>query len=73
MCGIVGQFSDRLDDKEDFVDRQNSLQHRGPDSSGIFVSADKKLKLGHQRLAVLDLSDRAGQPMSKNSCQIERI
>ena len=70
MCGIVGQFSDRLDDKEDFVDRQNSLQHRGPDSSGIFVSADKKLKLGHQRLAVLDLSDRAGQPMSKNSCQI---
>jgi len=70
MCGIVGQFSDRLDDKEQFINSQEKLSHRGPDSSGIFISKDKKLKLGHQRLSILDLSDQAAQPMTREQCQI---
>jgi asparagine synthase (glutamine-hydrolysing) len=38
------------------------LGHRGPDGAGVFVDGD--LALGHRRLAILDLSERGGQPMS---------
>ena len=70
MCGIVGQFADKLNDKEQFIGRRDKLHHRGPDSSGVFISEDKKLKLGHKRLSILDLSDKANQPMTRDGCQI---
>jgi len=38
-----------------------SLAHRGPDGSGLLER--RRAVLGHRRLAVIDLSDRAGQPM----------
>jgi asparagine synthase (glutamine-hydrolysing) len=37
--------------------------HRGPDGEGVWASADRRVHLGHRRLAILDLSDRARQPM----------
>jgi asparagine synthase (glutamine-hydrolysing) len=40
-----------------------SLGHRGPDDSGTYVSDGAELVLGHTRLAILDLSQRAAQPM----------
>ncbi|PLX25331.1 asparagine synthase (glutamine-hydrolyzing) [Candidatus Parcubacteria bacterium] len=62
MCGIIGQY-DRQIDTDAFVFKRDLLKHRGPDSSGLFVSDDKKLALGHRRLSIIDLSDRARQPM----------
>ena len=41
----------------------DSLIHRGPDDDGIYVSASGKCVLGHRRLAILDLSSAAAQPM----------
>jgi asparagine synthase (glutamine-hydrolysing) len=42
----------------------NGVQrHRGPDASGVWVSADGCVALGHRRLAILDLSAGANQPM----------
>ena len=38
-----------------------TLTHRGPDDSGVWV--DRGIVLAHQRLAILDLSPRAAQPM----------
>ncbi len=35
--------------------------HRGPDASGIFT--EDGISLGHNRLSIIDLSDRASQPM----------
>lgn len=63
MCGIAGQL---LLDKSGqqnfswFEDSVNVLQHRGPDSEGIFKSDD--LLMSHTRLAIQDLSSNAGQP-----------
>lgn len=62
MCGIIGQYDNQID-TDAFVFKRDLLKHRGPDSSGLFVSDDKKLALGHRRLSIIDLSDRARQPM----------
>ena len=37
-------------------------KHRGPDDAGVFLSDD--ISLGHNRLSIIDLSERANQPMS---------
>jgi asparagine synthase (glutamine-hydrolysing) len=39
----------------------DALAHRGPDGRGIYI--DHYLGLGHRRLAIIDLSDAASQPM----------
>jgi len=38
-----------------------AIEHRGPDGTGLFHGPG--LSLGHSRLAIIDLSDRATQPM----------
>jgi asparagine synthase (glutamine-hydrolysing) len=44
------------------IDRmKQQLQKRGPDSEGTYVNAP--LAFGHRRLAIIDLSDKAAQPM----------
>ncbi len=40
------------------------MRRRGPDGSGAWWSADRRCALGHRRLAILDLSSRAAQPMT---------
>jgi asparagine synthase (glutamine-hydrolysing) len=40
------------------------MSHRGPDGAGNFISPDQRLGLGHRRLAIIDLSERAAQPMT---------
>jgi asparagine synthase (glutamine-hydrolysing) len=57
ICGIVG--SSNLKQIERMV---SAMRHRGPDDSGIFQ--DKKIALGMARLAIIDLSPNAHQPMS---------
>lgn len=43
----------------------NGIQrHRGPDATGVWQSADRRVGLGHRRLAILDLSPHANQPMT---------
>jgi asparagine synthase (glutamine-hydrolysing) len=43
------------------------MQARGPDGAGEWWSHDRRLGLGHRRLAIQDLSDRASQPM-RSAC-----
>ena len=64
MCGIVGVVRrGRLAPGDAaLVERMTaSLAHRGPDGSGLLER--RQAALGHRRLAVVDLSDQAGQPM----------
>ena len=39
------------------------MTHRGPDAFGLWKSKDGCLALAHRRLSIIDLSDRATQPM----------
>lgn len=69
MCGIAGVFSLQTDFNNRFEDITNSVldaQHaRGPDHRAT-VSLQRpthKCVLGHNRLAIIDLSYHANQPM----------
>lgn len=41
-----------------------ALHHRGPDGEGTWTSPDLPVALGHRRLAIIDLSTDAAQPMT---------
>lgn len=58
MCGINGfNFSSQA-----LVEKMNKVTaHRGPDQTAVFC--DQNISLGFNRLAIIDLSDRASQPM----------
>jgi asparagine synthase (glutamine-hydrolysing) len=59
MCGIAGILGLRSDDG--MVPRMiDVIKHRGPDSEGYYLS--REAHIGHCRLAINDLSARAGQP-----------
>ncbi len=43
------------------------LAHRGPDDRGVWVADDGRAALAHTRLAVLDVTEAAHQPMASPS------
>ena len=63
MCGFAGELRfDGATADVGAVVRMTATQHRrGPDGSGIW--AQGPIALGHRRLKVIDLSERAAQPM----------
>jgi asparagine synthase (glutamine-hydrolysing) len=68
MCGITGFFDPTAQINSDSLQAiaqrmTRTLQHRGPDDSGCWVDAGAGIALGHQRLAILDLSPEGHQPM----------
>src|SRR4051812_8593843 len=66
MCGIVGYWGYSAQDVDDatFEAFTHSLAHRGPDGFGIEHDVEARLRLGHRRLAILDLSELGHQPLS---------
>ncbi len=62
MCGILGQFGDRIDGKL-LAKMVATQRHRGPDAEGVWVDQQGGAGLGHNRLAILDLSAAGEQPM----------
>lgn len=67
MCGIAGVLV--FDDSnfrvtEPYVtNMRDTMVHRGPDGAGTWISDDGRVGLGHRRLAIIDLSESASQPM----------
>jgi asparagine synthase (glutamine-hydrolysing) len=63
MCGICGElrFDGALADLGALQRMCERLARRGPDHGGSY--SDGPLGLGHRRLAIIDLSERANQPM----------
>ena len=66
MCGICGVFQSG---NESCISAPvleamcDSLQHRGPDSGGVWIDEAAGVALGHRRLAIIDLSPTGSQPM----------
>lgn len=65
MCGIFGTVNHNISDSA-FSHRLNLLKHRGPDGFGVWSSDDNSIKIGHRRLAIIDTSVKAKQPMVLN-------
>ena len=54
MCGILSQVSQRPLGFQRFQTALDSLQSRGPDGRGSWLSPDGRVALGHRRLAIVD-------------------
>lgn len=68
MCGIVGLITTNEPvNRSLFTQMVNTLQHRGPDDSGVFISKDGLIALGHRRLSFLDLGAAGRQPLSNST------
>ena len=63
MCGIAGEirFDETPADIDAVTTMTAALHRRGPDGWGIHAGG--AAALGHRRLKIIDLSDRAAQPM----------
>jgi asparagine synthase (glutamine-hydrolysing) len=66
MCGICGIIGRGAQGREEEVrSMMKALIHRGPDGEGIY--AGNNICMGHRRLKIIDLSDRAKQPMTNEN------
>jgi asparagine synthase (glutamine-hydrolysing) len=67
MCGIVGVLSFENSSfqitESHIIKMRDTMVRRGPDDAGVYISANRKLGLGHRRLSIIDLSKTASQPM----------
>jgi asparagine synthase (glutamine-hydrolysing) len=67
MCGINGIVSlgDGATpiDVDELTRTREAMRSRGPDAASIWLSPDGRAGLGHRRLSIIDVSDRANQPM----------
>lgn len=70
MCGITGilNLNDKPVENVDIQRMTTALAHRGPDGEGVWLNG--AVALGHRRLAILDLSDAASQPMHRSHLTI---
>ncbi|MDP6459892.1 MAG: asparagine synthase (glutamine-hydrolyzing), partial [Candidatus Hydrothermarchaeota archaeon] len=58
MCGIAGFVGNDIDTIKRMC---NVIAYRGPDDSGYYV--DDLVSLGHNRLSIIDLSEKGKQPI----------
>lgn len=49
------------------------INHRGPDDSGIWISANEQVGLAHCRLSINDLSSAGRQPLHSSDNQIHAV
>lgn len=67
MCGIVGIIERRKESVniDALLQMNDSLSHRGPDYGHITIPVPY-VGLAHRRLSIIDLSERANQPMTSD-------
>jgi asparagine synthase (glutamine-hydrolysing) len=74
MCGLNGIFAYHLTatrpSESELLTTREAMRARGPDGAGMWWSADRRCGLAHRRLTILDLSDRASQPMTSEDGRV---
>jgi len=70
MCGITGiiNLNDEKVEEKIIKKMTDILAHRGPDGEGFYIK--ENIGLGHRRLAIIDLSDEAKQPMCNENGKV---
>jgi len=65
MCGIAGILSTSSEKIPEVHLKKmiRAIAHRGPDGEATWRNENETVLFGHRRLAVIDLSDAAAQPM----------
>src|SRR5579872_4990926 len=67
MCGLNGIYAFHpaaaAPDESELLATRDAMRARGPDGSGAWWSENGRCALAHRRLSILDLSNRASQPM----------
>jgi len=66
MCGFLCVAGKDFDNFK----YSKSLFHRGPDSNGKFISIKNELVFHHERLKIIDLTDKGSQPFYSADCSI---
>ncbi|MSO54036.1 MAG: asparagine synthase (glutamine-hydrolyzing) [Rhodospirillales bacterium] len=68
MCGIAAIFAYGAGagpvDAAELERVRDAMAKRGPDGAGLWVADDRRIGLGHRRLAIIDLRPEAAQPMA---------
>ena len=70
MCGVAGilDLSGKAGgsvSRETLSAMYGVLRQRGPDRDGTWIDATAGIALGHQRLAIMDLTEAGDHPMSR--------
>src|SRR5215469_2446449 len=67
MCGLNGIFAFHAaadaPQKSELLATRDAMRARGPDGCGAWWSDNRRCALAHRRLSIVDLSERASQPM----------
>jgi asparagine synthase (glutamine-hydrolysing) len=67
MCGINAIYAFHPSappvDADELMRTREAMRSRGPDAAGHWLSDDRRVGLGHRRLSIIDVTDRANQPM----------
>ena len=68
MCGIAGFIFNKKNINNTFKEKIlnqlcDDMVRRGPDNKGLWISKNKNVGLGHNRLSIIDLNQRSNQPM----------
>ena len=68
MCGIAAIFAHGADAppvrEAELTVVRDAMAARGPDGSSLWIADDGRVGLAHRRLAIIDLSAEAAQPMT---------
>jgi asparagine synthase (glutamine-hydrolysing) len=73
VCGLVAWYSEERPVQAEALHRAvSALRHRGPDGEGLWVSGDRRVALGHRRLALVDVAGGA-QPLSSEDGAVRAI
>ena len=77
MCGIAGALvldgTPSTIDEDYLVRMRETLVHRGPDGSGLWLGEGGRVGLAARRLAIVDLSERANQPMANEDGTVRLV
>jgi len=76
MCGIVGWLSSSPAHPVDgalLARMRDTMLHRGPDGEGAWVASGREVGLAFRRLAIVDLSKAANQPMTNEDGSVQVV